>query len=630
MKKNLLFILTAVSFLSFSNVNFAQTAPNLGTAANFELFTSNGAVTNSGISQVTGNVGTNNGSSTGFGNVNGVMHDGDGASGQAASDLLIAYGQLNSAIPDFFLAPLLGNGDTLIKGVYSIAGVTTLSGNLILNGEGNAGAVFIFKIGAAFSANAASKVKLINGAQSCNVFWKVEGEVNIATATFMKGTIVANNGAIHLNTNDTLEGRALSTTGAVTLDGVFAYTPPGCGKVQLAGPTAPNLGSAGCYAIFSGNGGVTNNGTSNLTGDVGTNVGLTTGFNPLLVNGTIHPIPDVSTSQAAADLLTAYSYLNTLSEDIILLYPAQFGRNLVLTPHTYLMNGATTFTDSLYLNAEGNADAVFLIKIKGALQTSVNSKVLLINGTQAKNVYWMVDGAVGINDNSVFNGTIVCNSGAIALTTGVLINGRALTTGGALSSTSSINVISPFGDCRPLPVKWLYFRGKPVQKNVLLEWGTSDEMNNGFFTVQKSMDGQSFEVLTMVNATKGTGTAEHYYSFTDQQPYNTNYYRISQTDKDGQVNTYNTIQVKLNLNGGLKVRHYMDGNYIYLQTSGAMAGNGAIEIYGLDGKKMSSQKIVLTRETSIYKIKKPLQKGIYLLSVQSQGEKLYHGKIMVP
>ena len=49
------------------------------------------------------------------------MHDNNGASAQCAADLLIAYNQLNSTVPTFFPAPLLGNGDTLIAGVYSIS-----------------------------------------------------------------------------------------------------------------------------------------------------------------------------------------------------------------------------------------------------------------------------------------------------------------------------------------------------------------------------------------------------------------------------------------------------------------------------------------------------------------------------
>jgi hypothetical protein len=88
--------------------------------ADFVLFTSVGAVGNTGISQITGNIGTNSGSITGFGNVNGVMHSGDLATTLCAADVLIACNQLNAAIPASFPDPLLGNGDTLTPGVYRI------------------------------------------------------------------------------------------------------------------------------------------------------------------------------------------------------------------------------------------------------------------------------------------------------------------------------------------------------------------------------------------------------------------------------------------------------------------------------------------------------------------------------
>jgi hypothetical protein len=181
-------------------------------------------------------------------------------------------------------------------------------------------------------------------------------------------------------------------------------------------------------------------------GDVGSNVGLTTGFDPLKVSGTLHPIADVSTAACAADLLNVYNYLNTLPYDIELLFPAQFGNNLVLTPHTYLLNAATTLTDSIYLNAQGNADAVFVIQMNGALTTSTYSKVILINGAQAKNVYWKIEGAVSINNYSVFCGTIVCNNGALgAINTGVKLNGRALTTSGSLTTAAIITTMPATG-----------------------------------------------------------------------------------------------------------------------------------------------------------------------------------------
>lgn len=442
MKKSLLLAAT-VALSMFSNSNYGQ-APTLGSTAEFELFTTVGAVTNSGISHITGHVGTNSGSSTGFGNVNGVMNDNNGASALAATDLLTAYNQLNATVSTFFPAPLLGNGQILIPGVYSISGAATLNLDLTLNGQGNPNAVFVIKISGPLSTNAGSKVKLINSAKACNVFWKIEGLVSMASGTSMKGTIIANNAAINMNAGDTLEGRALSINGAVSVDGVMAYTPIGCGSPFLTGPTAPNLASTACYGLFTANGPLTNTGITYVTGDVGTNVGLCTGFNTLNVTGVVHPIPDGSTAAAAADLGNVYTYLNTLNYDIELLYPAQFGNNLVLTPHTYIMNAAASLTDTLYLNGLGNANAVFVIQINGALSTSTYAKVLLTNGTQSKNVFWLVNGAVNINNYSVFRGTVVANNGAVNLNTGATIDGRVFTTNGTFI-TDAITATMPAG-----------------------------------------------------------------------------------------------------------------------------------------------------------------------------------------
>jgi len=447
MKTKRLYVLSAFIMLLIPTLNFAQ-APTLGTAADFVLFSTNGSLTNTGISQLTGNVGTNNGSSTGFGNVNGVMDNNNGATGTCASDLLSAYNQLNADVPTLFPSSSLGNGDTLVAGIYSISAASTLNLKLYLNAKGNPNAVFIFQIAGPLSANANSKVILIKGAVACNVFWKVEGLVSMASGTSMKGTIIANNAAINMNSGDTLEGRALSTAGAVTVDGVLAYTPIGCGSPALTGPVAPNLATTACYAIFSANGAVTNSGVTYLTGDVGTNVGLTSGYNALDVTGTIHPIPDGSTAACATDLGNVYTYLNGLPSDIELLYPAQFGSNLVLTPHTYIMKAAVTFTDTLYLNALNDANAVFVIQVNGAFATSTYSNVVLINKAQAKNVYWKIDGAVSINQFSVFNGTIICNNGALALGKSVTLNGSALTTNGQLTTDSVTAVATQIpGSC---------------------------------------------------------------------------------------------------------------------------------------------------------------------------------------
>ena len=442
MKRQLLHVLRVVILLLMPALTFAQ-APPLGTAADFVLFTSVGAVTNVGtykyMTHLTGNVGTNSGSSTNFGNVNGVMHDGDGASILCAADLLIAYNSLASAIPTDVLGPVIGNGTTLNAGIYDMPGATTLNLDLILDAQGDQNAVFIFKtpiaVAYAFTANPNAKVKLINGAQACNVFWHISGAVDMGAAVSMKGTIVAG-GAINMGAQDTLEGRALTINGAITVSngalGFLAYTPIGCGSPTLTGPAAPTFVGLGSYAIFATTGSVSDCGTSHITGDVGGHTVAPTGFNPLFVSGAIH-FNDPSTTAASSDLLLIYNNLLGLPYDIKLMDPAGFGHNLVLTPHTYQMDAAVTFTDTVYLDALGNLDAVFIIKTYGAFASTPGSKVILINGTQPKNVYWFVTGAVSITANSIFVGAIIAHD-AIDILDGSVLIGRAFSTSGAIAS----------------------------------------------------------------------------------------------------------------------------------------------------------------------------------------------------
>lgn len=135
--------------------SFAQ-APNLGTAAGFVIFSSTGAVGNTGnTSKFTGNIGTLSGAITIGVNVNGVLHNADAEAIAAASSVNSAFNQLQQTIPtDTQLTGptyILGNHDTLISGVDSIAVNTLLDDTLYLDGQNNSAAVFIFKINGTLS-----------------------------------------------------------------------------------------------------------------------------------------------------------------------------------------------------------------------------------------------------------------------------------------------------------------------------------------------------------------------------------------------------------------------------------------------------------------------------------------------
>ncbi|MBL7883495.1 MAG: DUF3494 domain-containing protein [Bacteroidia bacterium] len=440
MKKILLCTIAATAFF-FPHISFGQ-APTMGSTINYVLFTSAGAVGNTGISHITGNIGTQIGAITSFGNVDGVLHIANPATGIAVTDLATLYTQLSTTTTTATHAAVLGTGEILNPGVYQIAAAGSIAGTLTLDAGGDENALFIFKVGGAFTTGAGVEIILLNSTKACNVFWVAEGAIGLAAGTIMKGTLIANNAAASMAAGGRLEGRLFSTAGAIAIDGTTARLPLGCGLPTLSGPTAPTLASTECFALFTANGALTNTAVSMITGDVGTNVGATTGFVSGDVTGTIHTGPNTATAVCASDLTLVHTYLNTLTADIELLYPATLGNKLVLTPHTYLLDAATVISDTLFLNAQNNTNAVFVLSITGALSTSVGATVVLMNGAQAKNVFWVVNGNVSLNADSKFVGTIVSDNGTIDMAMGANLEGRALTTNG-IFTTNNITAIVP-------------------------------------------------------------------------------------------------------------------------------------------------------------------------------------------
>ncbi|MBC6995680.1 ice-binding family protein [Neolewinella lacunae] len=197
--------------------NFAQ-APDLGVATTFSVFTGIGAFNNDGTSMITGDIGTNNGAFAGFppGTVEGTIHVLDAVSLQASVDVGLAYAQLASLTCDVVLGVGLGNNQTLSPNVYCIGAASTLNGDLILDAQDDPDAIFVFQIDGALSTGANSRVVLINGASLCNVYWQINGAVELGSFSTFLGTLIAN-GQIEALEGATISGRALATDGAIAL-----------------------------------------------------------------------------------------------------------------------------------------------------------------------------------------------------------------------------------------------------------------------------------------------------------------------------------------------------------------------------------------------------------------------------
>jgi len=200
------------------NALFGQ-APDLGAASTFALFTAVGSFNGDPGSSITGDIGTNVGAFTPPGFLVGNIHVSDPVSAQAASDLSIAYGYLSGLTCGVVLATPFGNNQTLAPNTYCIGSAASLNLNLTLDGGGNPGAIFVFKIDGALSTNASSNILLTNGANLCNVYWQINGAFNHNGTTF-QGTVIAA-GALNFGFGAQFTGRGLSTEGAISTSNKF-------------------------------------------------------------------------------------------------------------------------------------------------------------------------------------------------------------------------------------------------------------------------------------------------------------------------------------------------------------------------------------------------------------------------
>jgi len=148
---------------------------------------------------------------------------------------------------------------------------------------------------------------------------------------------------------------------------------------------APNLGVTSSFALFTGTGAFDNTGASYVTGDIGSNVSPITGFpDPGTVVGQTHSIDAVS-AQGSIDVNVAYGDLSAIS--VFTVIGTTMGNGQVLSPGVYSTGGASTLNGNLTLDAGGNANALFIIKIGGALSTSTFSNVILTGSASLCNVY---------------------------------------------------------------------------------------------------------------------------------------------------------------------------------------------------------------------------------------------------
>jgi hypothetical protein len=183
-----------------------------------------------------------------------------------------------------------------------------------------------------------------------------------------------------------------------------------------------NLGSASTFAIMAT--AAISGGGDQINGDVGLNPGSAQGIPPSEINGAIH-VDDQAIIDAQAALLAAYNDAVSRSVNAQTLQGNLGG--LTITPGLYVNSSSVEISGTganaiLTLDAQGDANAVFIFKMGSTLTVGTGTSIVLSGGAQAKNVYWQVGTSATLGTTSIFKGNILA-AVSITVNNGAAVEG---------------------------------------------------------------------------------------------------------------------------------------------------------------------------------------------------------------
>lgn len=187
------------------------------------------------------------------------------------------------------------------------------------------------------------------------------------------------------------------------------------------------------------------------------------------------------------------------------------------------------------------------------------------------------------------------------------INGNSfdLARGRAYNTTNFVTITLT----TPLPIELLSFTGKSIGSSNLLEWKTTTEINNDYFTLERSSDATFFSELGTIQGAGNSNTSLHY-QFTDNAPLEgVNYYRLKQTDFDG---TYSYSNILALSNNSTNFTIWNSSNTLFVKSDKENLSS-SLKIYNLLGELVFEK--VFEENTSIET--STFSSGIYLVKVQT-------------
>ncbi len=183
----------------------------------------------------------------------------------------------------------------------------------------------------------------------------------------------------------------------------------------------------------------------------------------------------------------------------------------------------------------------------------------------------------------------------------------------------------------PLPIKLLSFNVECQNNEAIIHWSTATEVNNDYFTIARSSDGINYQAVAIVKGAGNSSTTLNYSTVDTSPLFGTSYYRLSQTDFDG--NTVIAGSVSFTACGNhnsTTINAYGTSNFIDVQINSIENDNAAYTISLTNdlGQNILTENKTVNTGINEFKLYTEIPNGVYFLIVATSTN-VYHKKILI-
>lgn len=169
------------------------------------------------------------------------------------------------------------------------------------------------------------------------------------------------------------------------------------------------------------------------------------------------------------------------------------------------------------------------------------------------------------------------------------------------------------------PIELLSFDARLIQDSVAIYWATATERNNAYFTIEKSLNGESWSAVDTIAGAGNSSAVLHYIRYDDQLVQGTSYYRLKQTDLDGAY-TYSKIDAVHDEGTEILLYPVPAAGNLYVSVQSDAVTDISFSCINASGQAVALE-FDQQGNTYVFNIS-VLSSGIYFLQVQSDAERV--------